>query len=138
MLEKQEFYWGAAIVRLLDHPRCESLNKIAFGYLVNSTHFIVLKYSTKSRTPWQFTFGGDEIHTLANSADRYKSVVIGLVCGGDGVCAIAWNQAEKLLSGKPGSISVRRKFHGRYGVAGPTGDLERKVSIGDWPALLFE
>lgn len=138
MLEKQEFYWGAAIIRLLDDPRCASLSKDECGYLVNSMQLIVLKYSTKSRTPWRFTFGGDEIIRLADASDRYKSVVIGLICGGDGVCAITWKQAVTLLGGEPGWISARRNFHERYGVAGPKGELEGKISIRDWPALLFE
>jgi hypothetical protein len=138
MLERQEFYWGAAIIRLLDNPKCTSLSKSKGGYLVNSTQFFALKYSTKSRTPWHFTFGGDEINKLSETSGQQKSVVIGLVCGGDGVCAVTWKQAESLLNGKPGWISVRRNFHERYGVAGSAGELENKISIRDWPALLFE
>jgi len=111
MIEKQDFYWGAALIRVLDHPKCVSLSKNEYGYLVNSTQFIVLKYSTKSRTPWHFTFGGDEIQFLVDACDQFTSVVIGLICGGDGVCAITWKQADSLLNGKPGWISVRRKFH---------------------------
>lgn len=138
MLEKQEFYWGAAIIRLLNDPRCTCLSKREYGYLINSTQFTALKYSTKSRTPWGFTFGQDEIDKLGDASDRYKLVVVALVCGGDGVCAITWKQAMSLLGGEPGWISARRGFHGRYGVAGPKGELDRKISIRDWPALLFE
>jgi hypothetical protein len=138
MLEKQEFYWGAAIARLLDDAKCTNLCKVEQGYLVNSALFFLLKYTTKSRSPWRFTFGEDEIARLANVSSRYKRVVTGLICGGDGVCAISWDQLEKLLGGRPGWISARRKFHERYGVAGPAGELDRKISISDWPALLFQ
>ncbi len=138
MLEKQEFYWGAAIVRVLDDSRCASLSKAEYGYLINSTHFIVLKYSTKSRTPWRFSFGEDEIKRFVDASDRYKSVVIGLICGGDGVCAIYWEQAMALLGAKPGWVSVRRNFHKRYAVAGQKDELNGKISIRDWPGLLFE
>lgn len=138
MLEKQEFYWGAAIIRLLEDSRCTCLKKEEYGYLVNSTSFVLLKYSTKSRTPWRFIFGEDELARLTDVSNRNSSIVIGLICGGDGVCAIAWTQVLTLLGGKSGWISVRRNFHERYGVAGPKGELDRKVSVRDWPAVLFE
>ena len=138
MLEKQEFYWGAAIVRLLDDPRCASVAKSESGYVVNGMRLIVLKYSTKSRTPWRFSIGADEIKRLVEASGRHKSLVIGLVCGGDGVCAITWKQAAVLLGEEPGWISIRRNFHERYAVAGSAGQLEGKVPLRDWPALLFE
>lgn len=138
MLEKQEFYWGAAVIRLLDDIRCTSLRKDECGYLVNSTQFVLLKYSTKSRTPWRFIFGEDEVVRLIGLSDRYSLVVIGLVCGGDGVCAIAWKQVTALLSNKPGWVSVRRNFRERYEVAGPEGRLNNKISVRDWPAILFK
>lgn len=138
MLEKQEFYWGAAIIRLLEDSRCTGLKKEEHGYLVNSKSFVLLKYSTKSRTPWRFIFGEDEFARLTHVSNRNNSIVIGLICGGDGVCAIGWTQALTLLGGKSGWISVRRNFHERYGVAGPTGELDRKISVRDWPAVLFE
>jgi hypothetical protein len=138
MLEKQEFYWGAAIVHLLEDPRCVGVAKRENGYVVNATRFIVLKYSTKSRTPWRFSFGADEIKRLVEASSRYESLVIGLVCGGDGVCAITWKQAAEILGKEPGWISVRRNFHERYAVTGSAGELPGKVPLRDWPALLFE
>jgi hypothetical protein len=138
MLEKQEFYWGAAIVHLLEDPRCTSLKKDEGGYVVNATRLIALKYSTKSRTPWRFGFGADEIKRLVEASSRYQALVIGLVCGGDGVCAITWKQAAMLVGEEPGWISVRRKFHERYAVAGPAAELAGKVPLRDWPALLFQ
>lgn len=138
MLERQEFYWGAAIIRLLDDPRCTDLRKDEYGYLVNSMHFVLLKYSTKSRTPWRFVFSEDEIARFTGISGRAKKVVVGLVCGGDGVCAIALEQAMTLLGAKSGWISVRRNFRERYEVAGPEGGLNNKISVRDWPAILFE
>ena len=137
MIDKQDFYWGAALIRLLDNPGCLALTKNQFGYLVNSSQLVLLKYSTKSRSPWQFTFGIDEIANLKKTSDRYSLVVIGLICGGDGVCAITWTQANFLLMGKSGAISVRRKFHEHYGVSGSAGELDHKISIRNWPAILF-
>ncbi len=137
MLERQEFYWGAALVRLVDDSRCNSLVKKDAGYLVNSNEFVAFKYSTKSRTPWRFSFGEDEFDRLESAANCHRSVVIAFICGGDGVCAIAWPEIISILGDKGLWISVKRNFHKQYGVAGPNGSLERKVSVQEWPNLLF-
>lgn len=137
MLEKQDFYWGAALVRLLDDSRCTSLTKRETGYVVNGDAFIALKYTTKSRTPWRFTFGEDEFGRLIGAAGCYRSAVIALVCGGDGICAISWTEIDSILGHQSGWVSVKRDFHKQYGVAGSKASLDRKISVRDWPSILF-
>lgn len=138
MIDKQEFYWGAAIVRLLEHPHFSAVRKHEYGYVVNSSVFVFLKYSTKARSPWGFGLTNDELPRLISLASQYNRVVLGLICGGDGVCAVDWKQLISLLGDKPGWISVRRNFNERYGVSGPAGGLDRKVSLQSWPLLVFE
>lgn len=138
MIDKQEFYWGAAVVRLLEHPRFSAIRKHEYGYLVNSSVFVFLKYSTKARSPWGFSFTNDELPRLVSLASQYERIVLGLICGGDGICAVDWKRLSPLLGDKPGWISVRRNFNERYGVSGPAGGLDRKVPLQGWPLVVFE
>jgi hypothetical protein len=138
MIDKREFYHGVALIRLLEDARCQRVQKRDFGYDVNGKTFIFLKYSTKSRSPWRFSFSRDETERLNSRAGSFRKIVIVLVCGGDGICAITWREAAELLGNDAGWISARRNFNEQYGVAGPRGKLEGKVPLGQWPSIVFE
>jgi hypothetical protein len=138
MIDKQEFYHGAAIVRLLESPHCQRVRKHDPGYTVNDHTFIFLKYSSKSRSPWRFSFSRDEAERLNFLTSSYRKIVVALICGGDGICAITWPEAADLLGNEAGWISARRNFNEQYGVAGPRGKLENKVSLRQWPSIVFE
>lgn len=138
MIDKQEFYHGAAVSRLLEDTRCQSIKKHDFGYVVNSEVFIFLKYRTKSRSPWNFGFDEEDLERIHSLVNCFKKIVIVLICGGDGICAILWRDAEKLLGNKAGWICARRKFNEQYGVTGSAGSLKGKVSLRQWPMIIFD
>lgn len=138
MIDKLDFYHGAALARAIDHDDCQSIRKLDSGYLVNDRTLAFIKYTTKGRSPWQFTFSNDEIVRIRHLPDGVKGVVLALVCGGDGICAIPAKMAIALLNGSAGSISVTRKFRGWYGVSGPVGRLVRKVALNQWPEIAFQ
>lgn len=137
MIDKQEFYHGVAVVRLLEDGRCQKVRGHDFGYIVNDEAFIFPKYSTKSRSPWTFSFSRDEIERVNLLATSFKAIILALICGGDGICAISWRETESILGNNPGWISVRRKFNEQYGVAGPRGTLRKKVSLRQYPSIVF-
>jgi len=137
MIEKREFYHGAALVRLLEDARCKRVGKHEFGYIVNDTTFVFLKYTTKSRSPWRFSFSIDEVRRLNLLASQFREIIISMVCGGDGVCAVSWRDASKLLGDKAGWICARRKFNEQYSVAGQAGPLPGKISLRTWPSIAF-
>lgn len=139
MLDKTEYYHGAAVVRLLEDARCRGVRKREFlGYVVNNETFALLKYTTKARSPWGFTFDQEDIDRCARMTGEYKRVVVGLICGGDGVCALTWGEITQLLGRKPGRIAAGRKHNCSYAVWGTAGELKQKVPVGRWPALAFE
>jgi hypothetical protein len=45
MIEKLEFYHGAAIVRLIEDDRCKTVGKNEYGYLVNGDRSVFIKYN---------------------------------------------------------------------------------------------
>jgi hypothetical protein len=138
MIDKQDFYHGVAIVRLLESEHCQRVRRHDVGYTVNDETLIFLKYSTKLRSPWRFSFSRDDSERLNSLAGSFRKIVIALVCGGDGICAIAWREAAELLGDDAGWISARRNFNEQYGVAGPRGKLKNKVSLRQWPSIVFE
>jgi hypothetical protein len=138
MIEKQEFYHGAAILRVVSDAACESVYKTECGFLINDQVLVYLKYRTKSRTPWTFVFAKEETIQLNVAESKYAKVVIGLICGGDGVCGLPWSPARDLLADQAGWISCARRFNEQYGVSGSAGTLRRKVSLQQWPGVIFE
>ncbi len=139
MLYRNGYYHGAAIVRLLDDERCLAVRKYGlFGYIVNDSIFVLLKYTTKARTPWGFTFDQEEVGRYSKMNLLYPRVVLGFICGDDGVCALEWSQASGLLAGNPGRIAVGRKHNKQYDVWGSAGGLKGKIALNRWPSLLFE
>lgn len=138
MLYKFGYYHGAAIIRLLEDERCRSVHKQGLGYVVNERNFVFFKYRTKTRSPWGFNFDQEDIDYCLKIAGAYERFVLGLICGGDGICALNWEEAKTLLGGKAGSISVERKHRHQYSVWGSVEELKNKISVSRWPVLLFE
>jgi hypothetical protein len=137
MIDQTDFYHGAALAMALNDPRCIDIARWSPGYLVNDSVWVLLKYTTKGRSPWQFTFSTEDVARLQHTPDGADRVVQAFVCGGDGVCTISAESALELLGNAAGAISVRRKFHAWYGVGGPAGSLERKIAPKQWPEILF-
>ena len=138
MIAKLEFYHGAALVRMIEDARCETIAKHACGYRVNNNRILGIKYSTKAQSPWGFTFGDDDILRFNAAKAESCECLIALVCGGDGICALSWEVAAALLANAPGRIAAKRGFAGCYTVTGPTGELQGKVAMNRWPAIVFD
>lgn len=139
MLDKSAYYHGAAVIPILEDARCLSIRKLGtLGYAVNDDKFLFIKYTTKEKSPWRFTFDKEDIGRCANMTKDYRGgVILGFVCGSDGVCAIDWTQGQELLGEKPGWVAASRKHNHSYTVWGANGELRRKISLGRWPELIF-
>src|ERR1022692_3851343 len=112
MIEKLEFYHGAALVRLIEGPRCATIGKHVYGYCANGDRIIAIKYSTKAHSPWGFTVSEDDTARFNAAEDEFGNCVLAFVCGGDGVCALPWTDVASLLGNAPGWISAKRGFAG--------------------------
>jgi hypothetical protein len=138
MLDKSAYYHGAAVIPVLEDSRCRSIRKLGtLGYVVNDDTFLFIKYTTKARSPWRFTFDQEDIDRCTRMSGEYGRLVFGFVCGGDGVCAVDWTQGSELLGMKPSWLAAARKHNHSYSVWGSNGELKRKVSLKRWPALVF-
>ena len=86
-IKKQEFYEGAALHILARSGRVGGIRYDAPFFIVNDRLLVHLKYSTRSRSPWGFTFDADEQALLETKATEHN-IVIGLICGADGDCGL--------------------------------------------------
>ena len=112
MIEKLEFYHGAALVRLIEDPRCETIGKHEFGYRVNQKRFVAIKYSTKALSPWGFTFSKDDITRLQMVEAEFGECLVAFVCGGDGICALSWTIIADLLGNSPAESLRKTRLRG--------------------------
>lgn len=136
-IKKQEFYEGAALHQLVRGGRITSLKYEPPLFTINNELFVRLKYSTKGSSPWGFTFTVDEQHLLRARA-KGSRLVIGLICGPDGIAAISYQDYRVIAGRKKSAIHIAcyRKHGKHYGVFGPDGELDRKIAPSVWQRIL--
>jgi hypothetical protein len=136
-IKKQEFYEGAALHQLVRGGRITSLKYEPPLFTVNNKLLVCLKYSTKGRSPWGFTFTPDEQQLLRTRA-KSSDLIIGLICGADGIAAISYEEYRVIAAVKKSAIHIScyRKHGKHYGVFGPDGELDRKIAPSVWQRIL--
>jgi hypothetical protein len=136
-IKKQEFYEGAALHLLARTGAIMSIRYEAPFFLLNDSLLVLLKYSTKSRSPWGFTFAKDEQEVLQRKASQLK-IVLGLVCGADGVVACSYDAYRSLAAPRKSAVHIAcYRQHGKhYEVSGPDGSLDGKVAPSNWLRIL--
>lgn len=136
-IKKQEFYEGAALHLLARAGAITSIQYDAPFFILNDQLSILLKYSTKGRSPWGFTFTMDEQKIMHIRSSESK-IVIGLVCGADGVAAFTYDAYLRVAAQRESAIHVAcfRRHGEHYDVKGPDGKLDGKVAPLDWQRIL--
>jgi hypothetical protein len=82
--------------------------------LLNDRLSVLLKYSTKGRSPWGFTFTADEQVLLKTRAFEFKTA-IGLICGADGVAAFTYQSYLSVASLRTAAIRLAcYRQHGEH------------------------
>ncbi|MDA9405169.1 hypothetical protein [Bradyrhizobium sp. CCBAU 45389] len=136
-IKKQEFYEGAALHLIIRSGRVKSIRYDPPFFFLNERMIVLLKYSTKVRSPWGFTFTEDEQQRLSFMSGKQRTV-IGLVCGADGIVALPYDSYSTIASARAASayVSCYRDHGEHYQVSGPDGILKRKVPPSSWQRLL--
>lgn len=136
-IKKQEFYEGAALHILARSGAITGIKYEPPLFLVNNHLLVLLKYSTRGRSPWGFTFMPDEQMLLSKRGAESK-IIIGLICGADGVAAFSYDTYLKIATLRDSAIHLAcyRKHGEHYEVSGPDGTFERKVSPSNWQRIL--
>ena len=138
-IRKQEFYEGAALHLIARTGLIASIRYDAPFFLFNDRLSVLLKYSTKGRSPWAFTFTADEQIFLESRATKFKTAVA-LICGADGVAALSYESYASVACRRQGAIHIAcyRQHGEHYEVNGPDGTLTKKVAPANWQRILEE
>lgn len=136
-IKKQDFYEGAALYLL---ARTGGITRIQYDapfFVLNDYLLVRLKYCTKSRSPWGFTFGKDEQEILARRAAGSETV-IGLICGADGVVACSYDEYTAIAAPRQSAVHIAcyRRHAQHYEISGPDGTLDGKVAPSNWLRIL--
>ena len=136
-IQKQEFYEGAALHLIARTGQVASIRYDAPFFLFNDRLSVLLKYNTRGRSPWGFTFTPDEQIFLEERASKFKTA-IALVCGADGVAAFSYKSYTSVASRRQGTIHIAcyRDYGEHYEVNGPDGTLNKKIAPSNWQRIL--
>lgn len=136
-IKKQEFYEGAALHLVARAGRVTSLRYEAPFFLLNERLSVLLKYSTRGRSPWGFTFTADEQTLLQARADKFETA-IALICGADGVasCSYQLYSSVAVPRSAPVHVACYRRRGEHYELSGPDGTLKRKIAPSNWQKIL--
>ena len=136
-IKKQEFYEGAALHQLARRGKVRSLRYKPPFFHVNEDFIVLLKYCTKTRSPWAFTFTPEEQQLLGSTAQGSR-VAIGLVCGADGIVSLDYHAFSRIVGRRTiaARVACFRLHREHYEVSGPEGVLPRKVAPSDWQRIL--
>ena len=136
-IRKQEFYEGAALHLIARTAQIAGIRYEAPFFLLNDRLSVLLKYSTKGRSPWGFTFTVDEQDFLETRAAKTKTA-IALICGADGVAAIEYDMYASVASRRQSTIHIAcyRQYGEHYEVNGPDGTLNKKIAPSNWQKIL--
>jgi hypothetical protein len=138
-IRKQEFYEGAALHIIARTGRLAGIRYDPPFFLFNQQTHVLIKYSTKGRSPWGFTFTADEQSLLQRRSSRGK-IIIALICGSDGIASFSYEQYASVAPRQQSSIHIScyRGHAEHYEVNGPKGTLGRKIAPSNWLRVLEE
>ena len=136
-IKKQEFYEGAAIHVIARSGAVSSIRYKSPFFYFNGALSVLLKYSTRGRSPWSFTFTLEEQTQMRVSSMKLKTVVA-LICGSDGIAAFEYSTFLSIAAPRQSSIRIScYRGHGEYyEVNGPDGTSSNKIAPSNWQRIL--
>lgn len=136
-IRKQEFYEGAALHLIARTGLVTALRYDIPFFIFNDRLAVLMKYSTKNRSPWSFTFTSTEQALLADKSSKIDTAIV-LICATDGIAAVRYEPFQRIAQARGSAIHIScyRQHGEHYEVNGPDGTLPRKVSPSSWQKLL--
>ena len=141
----KDLFHGAALTQIVEHPLFTALNKVddKYGhYLVNADIRLLVKYSSPSNSPWQFTFNESDLEAIRNDImDESVKFFACLVCGTETVCLLTFEHLEAVIDLDSEDaqwvhveiLAPRKSMR----VKGGTGKLKKTVAHNAFPNGLF-
>ncbi|NMC84030.1 MAG: hypothetical protein GYA58_01970 [Anaerolineaceae bacterium] len=142
--QDKDFSHGSALTQIVEHPSFKALNKAdkKFGhYQINIDTRILIKYSDKEKSPWQFTFKVEDINTLVGDISSNNFSFLCLICGKVTICLLPTNDFQELLDFEKKtqqSITVELEDGKSMRVKSKIKELKHAIHHNDFPKLLFK
>ncbi len=132
-IQTQDFYEGAALYRLLRRGNIHSVLWVDPFFEINKRLLVYLKHTKGKRSPWGFTLLKEESLLLKQASEK-RQVIVGLVCGKDGIAAVKVKELLEVTSNGEAQahIACHRRHNEYYEVKGPLGNLKNKVAPSEW------
>ena len=118
-----------------------SKNSFIININNDETLGIYLKYTKKNTSPWTFNFKYEHQEEIDILKEICSDVLIGFVCGLDGVCLIKYRNFKEILDDyfeESEAVSIRRKPGGNYWLKGRDGKLEKSIPANNIGKLLID
>jgi len=136
------FFHGIVLARIVGR-KCVFLKKIDKStYCLNNKIYFYIKYSTHRMPPWTFSFLKEHVEKIVSFCESRNKIYILLVCNGDGICCLNFEEFKIIISPKnnlyPKWIKVFRRKREKYSVTGSDGALNYKIGNSDFPNKLNE
>ena len=129
-------YYGAVFSFIIDRSAGSVALRRIFDdcvgfYLVDERLPLLIKYSTRRKGPWSFTFHHDHQEKQQMLYERHGECIVALVCGKDGIVALQHADFRTVLDEffePQEAVTVRRRHNQMYQVKGRDGQLSRRLS----------
>ena len=144
-IQPKDYFHGAALTQIVEHPSFTALNKAdeKYGhYLINANIRLLVKYSSPSSSPWQFTFNESDLKSIREdiAVDGIRFFAC-LVCGTETVCLLTEQQLSIVIGLDAEDaqwVRVEDPSPGKsMRVKGSTGKLEKTIPHNAFPKGLF-
>ena len=118
MITDSARYYGAVFSFVIDNwsgsvAIRKAFDDIAGLYIINEVMPLFIKYSTRRRGPWSFTFQRDHQERQKFLSDVHGECIIALVCGRDGSDIVVDRDGNALLAGEVEDPEQRRVIRAR-------------------------
>ena len=143
-IQTKDFYHGAALTQIVEHPSFTALNKAdeKYGhYIVNHDIRLIVKYSSPGNGPWRFTFNSDDLETIQNDIGDDVSFYACLVCGAETICLLDEEDLKFIIdteSNEAQWVRVDSPVGKSMRVSGSQGKLNHTVAHNVFPNRMFE
>ena len=145
-IQPKDYFHGAALTQIVEHQSFTALNKAddKYGhYLINANIRLLVKYSSPSNSPWQFTFNKSDLKSICEDvAVDGISFFACLVCGTETVCLLTEQQLAMVIdldTEYAQWVRVEVPSAGKsMRVRGSTAALKRAIAHNAFPNGLFQ
>ena len=114
------------------------------SYILSSNHKtlgLFIKYSTKRRSPWRYSFHKEHQEEINMLNIDYKNTFVIFVNGDDGILSLSYSELKNILDENYEDqewVAISRKPRELYRISGKDGKINRPISSSKFPDGILE